>query len=799
MDNMQSQTIRLGFTHQSQLVQEVAFEVGSEMSISIGREAAAQIHLPFPAISSKHAQINLNAFGQLSLIDVGSTNGTYLNGQRLEVGIPYLITAKDSIEFAQASSIFLVFNPEETEISPNLKGDKTEFNDTKNLNTTRIIDKFNGKDLIKIGRSSDSDVVIPHSSVSRNHATIEKKNGHFYVKDLGSTNGTYLNGNRIQGSAKISEDDILIIGRYKLSLKGKAEDLTKEVAIRAIKIEKKFSNQKIGLHESSFDIPSKSLLAVMGPSGCGKSTLLKALNGDAPPSSGTVLISGLELSQHFDYLKTQIGYVPQDDIVHRELTVEQSLYFAAKLRLIHADKDFIDQKIEGVLKDLNIEHIRHNLVGKISGGQRKRVSIAVEILTDPLILFLDEPTSPLDPQTIEEFLGILRSLSQKGTTVIMVTHKPEDLNYMDSVIFMAEGGHMVYFESTKKYLEYFKVKDTVQVYAQLVQPKSEFWISEHTKNGSKIPENTAQATRKINRTRVNFFNQFSWLTRRYFKIKLNDKVNTAFMILQAPIIAGLICLIFESISQAVPFLMAISAIWFGTNNAAREIVGEAPIFKRERMFNQGILPYMFSKITVLGSFAAIQSGLFTLIIYLNFSGTDLTWNDPIQTFSWMLLLSISASMMGLFISSVVSTTEKVMTLVPIALIPQIMLAGVVAKIDSKIVELLSYITLSRWGTEGFSIIQKTVTKPKLEVLEGTGFLNRKTGEFIPPEMIQSDTDTTASAIDELSANFHASYAKTFGEAHATFNLDLIAVSILLVVFFFAIYFALKQKDSMKIN
>jgi ABC-type multidrug transport system ATPase subunit len=177
----------------------------------------------------------------------------------------------------------------------------------------------------------------------------------------------------------------------------------------------------------------------MGPSGCGKTTLLKVLNGETPSTEGRVLISGLDLDENYDYVKTLIGYVPQDDIIHRELTVDQTLYYAARLRMGQVDPELMANKIEQVLSALKIVDHRSKPVSKISGGQRKRVSIAVEILTDPLILFLDEPTSPLDPQTIEEFLSILKDLSLNGTTVVMVTHKPEDLLYMDSVIFMAEG------------------------------------------------------------------------------------------------------------------------------------------------------------------------------------------------------------------------------------------------------------------------------------------------------------------------------------------------------------------------
>jgi ABC-type multidrug transport system permease subunit len=229
--------------------------------------------------------------------------------------------------------------------------------------------------------------------------------------------------------------------------------------------------------------------------------------------------------------------------------------------------------------------------------------------------------------------------------------------------------------------------------------------------------------------------------------------------------------------------MAVCAVWFGTNNAAREIVGESPIYKRERMFNQGVLAYMFSKITVLSAFAAVQSLLFTLIISLNFNDTSPSWNNPSGTFLWMLSLSIAATMMGLLLSAIVSTTDKVMTLVPIALIPQIMLAGVVAKIENQFVEILSYATLSRWGTEGFSVIQKDVSAELPDPL--------KPGETV----IQ-----TVPAVDQLKESFHESYPDRFGSDWAFhLSLDEIAVLIITCLCFIGIYISLKRKDSIRIK
>jgi len=795
-----SEKIKLGFVSDGKLLVKFAFVSGQPTEVVVGRSSSAQICLNNNVISSQHAQLIFDANNNLFVIDMNSSNGTYINDRRIESGVPYQVRPTDKLYFSGPSGVELVFNPDNFEMANNQRSTSAKNTGDNNFSTTNILEKFNSKNLLTVGRNTECDVFLGHQSISRNHATIQKKgNNEFIITDLGSLNGTYVNGRRVNGSMKVVQDDIIIIGRFQLSLSGKIKDLTQEVAIRTERIIKQFDNGKIGLHECSFEIPSKSLMAVMGPSGCGKSTLLKALNGDSPPSSGQVFISGLELNANYDYLKTQIGYVPQDDIVHRELTVEQSLFYAAKLRLEQSDSASIQQKIEQVLKDLNIEHIRHNLVGKISGGQRKRVSIAVEILTDPLILILDEPTSPLDPQTIEEFLEILRNLSNKGTTVIMVTHKPEDLNYMDSVIFMAEGGYKVYQGNTSGYLQHFQVDDTIKVYAQLALPHATKWINNHKQNH---PELGAMQTpkEKQNSRHANFFHQYWWLTIRYFNIKLNDRLNTLVMVGQAPIIAGLICLIFKDITSAVPFLLSVSAVWFGANNAAREIVGEAPIFKRERMFNQGIMAYMLSKITVLGTFAAIQSLLFTLIIASNFSNVDPSWNAPAQSFLWMLFVSLAASMMGLFLSAIVSTTEKVMTLVPIALIPQIMLAGVVAKITSPIVEILSYITLSRWGNEGFCILQENV-KVEVPVIKISPAKEpNMTADVSDAPQVFTTKWESQSAIEQLKACFHDNYEKLFGDQWAfSMNLDLLAIGSLLLLFFIGIYVALKRKDSIRIN
>jgi len=748
---------KLYFYQNNRLFKKVAVEKGYYFSLVVGKGPEANVKLENDRISRNHLQLVYNTEGSLHVTDLGSTNGTFLNGFKLQAGEDKLLKPKDKLQLAGVNGILIVVERAKKDIVSS--------------NQTDIFDKLRSKKQVTIGRNSDCDIVLDSETVSRYHATIRDiGNGIFTIKDLGSRNGTFINGSKAKGIVKISLSDKIYIGKHQLSLKGKVKDLSEELAITAIGIEKTYSNGVKALKKMDLSIPSKSLLAVMGPSGCGKSTLLKALNGDTPATKGRVLLFGQELLSNYDYLKTQIGYVPQDDIVHQQLTVEQCMYFTAKIRLDNPLDSKIDKKINAILSDLNISHIKHNLISEISGGQRKRVSIAVELLTEPLILFLDEPTSPLDPQTVEDFLMILKKLSDKGTTVVMVTHKPEDLEYMDEVIFMAEGGNITYYGDSKKYKQYFKVETAVAVFAQISGKTASNWISKYL-NPRPLSITTSQPIDVKSNSNTSALDQYYWLTKRYFRIKTNDTINSTIMLIQAPIIAVLICFIFNEISSGVLFMIAISAIWLGTQNAAREIVSEQAIYKRERMFNLDILPYLLSKITVLSSFSIIQSFLFVLILSVGYSDNMLDLNDPLRIFVWMSFLSIASTFLGLLLSSIVNTTEKAMTIVPLILIPQIMLAGLIAKVSSPLVEVLSYLTLSRWGVEGFNDIQNRV------VVENADFSN-----------------TTMEAIPMLLSRFHENYEKLF-RLHGTIELDTYVITFMIIIMLVFIYRTLKKKDS----
>ncbi len=582
----------------------------------------------------------------------------------------------------------------------------------------------------------------------------------------------------------------------------------KNLSIQAIGITKKYPKNKIGLQPLSLDIKQKSFVALMGPSGCGKSTLLKCLNGDNPATLGEVYINGLSLIDNYDEVKKSIGYVPQDDIIHRELSVYNTLFYAAKLRLPDGtSNEEIKQRINKVLKSLKLnqhdqgdsqhqKNIKHKKIKELSGGQRKRISIAVELLTEPSILFLDEPTSPLDPETIDSFLKSLQDLAKEGTSIIMVTHKPEDLNYVDEVVFLGVKGHLVYKGIPETITSHFNVDSIIEVYSKMSD------LEEVKKNYIKPKETSHLLNTNPKPTKSKAHSnlrQLYWLSKRYLNIKINDANNLLLLLLQPIIIGGLVSLVFTEFRIGVLFLTAISAIWFGVSNAAKEIVGELPIYKRERMYNLNINTYIVSKVIILALIALIQLIVFVAIIHFNFKFNTIsefpeTYLRPFwDAVGFLFMISCSATLIGLFLSSYFNTTEKVMTVVPITLMPQIMLAGVMTKLDSRIIEILSFFTLGRWGTEGFARLQDDYFKTN-----NLGAESIIIPEYNPDGYHKNDCKCEATnALDQLALHDESltDQGILIGDLFNSITANSIAVLVLSIIMYLLIFISLSKKDS----
>ncbi|MFZ0491023.1 MAG: FHA domain-containing protein [Salegentibacter sp.] len=775
-------------------------ELPENRKLRIGRRGyGADIEIDDTSASRNHGEI-FKQGTKVFIKDTNSVNGIFVNDSKIQANQLREVTSDDKIKIVS----------ELLRLSSNGEIPSEEI---KNQTTSRTTGKANSefrqkiieKKMVDIGRSSTSDVIIDDPTVSRKHARISFENNDFWIEDLGSKNKTYLNGREIRNKTQLKEVDVVTISFYSINLLEGLKDLKKHRnAISAVSIKKTYPNGKVGLQPLSLDIENSSFIALMGPSGCGKSTLLKCLNGENPASMGNVYIHGLSLIEHFSLIKKKIGYVPQDDIIHKELTVYKTLYYAAKLRLPDdTTDDEINKRIDKVISNLNLDQdkkkdIRNIPVGDLSGGQRKRISIAVELLTEPTILFLDEPTSPLDPETIENFLKSLQELSKAGTTIIMVTHKPEDLNYVDQVVFLGVQGHLTYKGASDLLVPNFKVNNIVEVYSKMSNPGE---VARHYQKPEFSPEPNRDSP-EIKRDKPDsFLMQLYWLTARYFKIKLNDRQNLALLLAQPLIIAGLVCLVFNQLRIGVLFLMTISAIWFGVSNAAKEIVGELNVYRRERMFNLKIHAYILSKCLVLSGIALLQTLVFVAIIYLNFKWDAVPEFENIYLKSFwgstafMFYISLSSTLMGLLLSAYFTSTEKVMTVVPITLMPQILLAGVMTKIDSVLVEVLSFTTLGRWGTEGLARIQDNAYSGD-EVTQSI-LAPAPAGLDVPG--VGNDCNCQAlSALGRLDLYNEKliDQGDLIGGAFNSLEANILVIALINCLIYILIYYSLKKKDSL---
>ncbi len=420
---------------------------------------------------------------------------------------------------------------------------------------------------LTIGRVPGNTLVLSHPQVSSHHAKLVREGGTYRILDLNSTNHVYVNS-ELTTSRLLKLGDEIRIGPYKLVYE--ANQLTQYdesnfIRIDALNLKKSGNNNVTLLNDLSFTIPPRKFVALVGGSGAGKSTLMDALNGLRPAQQGKVLYNGQDYYHNLAAFSSQLGYVPQDDIVHRDLTVERALYYAAKLRLpSDFTEDQIKQRINEVLEDVEMTARRKLIVKKLSGGQRKRVSIALELLANPSLFFLDEPTSGLDPGLDRKMMFLLRRLADKGHTIVLVTHATNNINTCDYVCFLCQGGRLAFFGPPEEAKAYFGKTDFAEIYSSL-EPTEEnpnvpeeasarFKVSPQYKEYVIAPMRTGPAeaggtnglpkAQEVKRPKNgNPLKQFILLSQRNLELLLNDRGNLIILLLQAPLIALLLMLL----------------------------------------------------------------------------------------------------------------------------------------------------------------------------------------------------------------------------------------------------------------
>lgn len=670
--------------------------------VTFGRDKSNDLVLNSPLVSRRHGQISFSQ-GRLLIEDTGSKNGLLINGaaaRRCFLGEGDMLRIDDGIQSIREGVLILL----ETDAF----GANWMSQDTKSLNA------------VTIGRASESDIVLDHVTVSSKHAVIERADRQAYIQDCSSTNGVFVNGIRIHGRQMLQEKDIISITNTKLIYT--ADKIfyccyRSGIQIDAVNLVETVKSQGKSFNicnDVSLSIRPGELIAIVGGSGAGKTTLMNIISGYKKPVSGQVYINGEELYEAYDSLKNMIGYVPQQDIVYDNLTLFHMLDYAAKLRLPDDTKaDERKSRVQTVIKMMELEGKEKTMIRQLSGGQKKRASIAVELLSDPNLFFLDEPASGLDPGTECNLMKTLKNMTRSGKTVILVTHSTLNLRECDRIIFMGKGGNLCYFGSAQDAESFFEVDNLVDVY-NLLTNESLQWRSKYDAAAGPAGRHTSNALPKINSKRSNKnrhgrFRQIGILGGRYLKLLINDRQRLIMLLLQAPLLAVLISFVkdgnqFEQygITKSLLFALSCSAFWIGTLNAIQEVCKERNILKREYMTGLHLLSYVASKFLVLGLLCFVQAVLLTAVFSLMVGRPEqgIIGYAALELFVTTFLTAYSAAAMGLFASSFFKNSDRAMTAAPILLMPQILFSGLLFKLKG-ITKTISWFVICRWSMEGY--------------------------------------------------------------------------------------------------
>jgi ABC-type multidrug transport system ATPase subunit/pSer/pThr/pTyr-binding forkhead associated (FHA) protein len=804
--------------------------------LRIGRDPARNdIAVQHPNVSAEHALVRRTP---LTITDQGSTSGTWLGKVRAESGSPLPLSPGAVVALGPVPFAFTLLQdlvaalpapearPGTSSASVGSEGPLPQAPVPGGQKHRTVVGQFavpsgGGEQHKSIGRTAENDIQVSHPQVSQQHALLHQIGEELFIEDRGSANGTFVRGQRIPPGQRIAvkHGEKVFIGPMPLRIQVQAREVAVVIddsaawagrplyeieawdLVLEVPDRDNAGQMKVLLDHVSFKALPGDFIALMGPSGSGKTTLLLTLNGYLRPSVGQVRINGEDLHSIYDALRGSIGYVPQDDIVHPELTVWEAVRYSAKFRLPpDYSEEEIDRRVLTTLQQLGLEGVKHLQIGKpekkvLSGGQRKRVNIAMELVTDPVIMFLDEPTSGLAADDTTALVQLLADLArQTGKTIITTIHQPakDEFEKFNLALIMGVGGVPIFFGPTEpdayrffgnwlarqgkhktvdnprdmfdvlhrreqQLLESESARDPATTRGQVRALAARLWREDFYQDDNPTFQAMFSGRRQVGAGstsapvpshRPSTHGQFRLLFSRYFKIKGRDVGGTAIMLLQAPIIGVLLALVFGGQEDAIPywclgaiqelatrsgelketssdllssmrptsdnaaaiFFVAVAAVWFGTSNAAREIVGERAIYLRERMVNLGLFNYVVSKFLLLGLVTVIQCTVLLAIVFyaLGFSG-------GLPAFGWSLLTLIATAMnsvaIGLTLSAVVASSEAAMALTPIALIPQVVLGGMMVPMTTNAtLEWPMLVMPARWGFQGLAAQERIAVR-----------------------------------------------------------------------------------------
>jgi ABC-type multidrug transport system ATPase subunit len=725
--------VRLGAVLGS-LVQASTRPVTGGRALIVGSDpAVSDLVVPYPMVSRQHLRLEATELG-VQVTDLDSSNGTRLGGRQISSALLDGSAVLHLGSYRVPSGVldeWLLRLQQSAEWYP-----------------------IPADGIIVIGRSPDVEVTIDSPNVSWQHARIYVIGGAWVIEDLGSANGTFVNGARVQ-RAPVTAEDTLSLGSHQLYLTLGAirqpQPLDGGVKLDAVLLCRTLSDGRKILNDVSISFCPGEFIAILGPSGAGKTTLLELLTGQRRPSSGQVRFNGADLHSSLSGLYDQIGYVPQEDIMHRDLTVEEVLSHTAAMRL---PRDLpaaaVQARIDTVLTEMGLAHIRDRTIGGeqvrgISGGQRKRVNIAIELLTEPPMLFLDEPTSGLDATSALEVMRVLRLLADSGKTVVLTIHQPrrEAFELLDHVLLLAVGGYLAYFGPAGDGSVSYCRAHGRRPWSEVINP-ADFLIDslEPSDEGQRISPKQwqdiylrSQVCQEYVNQRIEdslsgpplqpirrrglilqYTNQFA----RYARRKSRDRVSLLILLAQAPVIGGLLAWLFsdaEGLSEAVLldpqspdgvtptlFLLCAAVFWLGCSNVARELVADRPVFRRERMAGLSVLAYLSSVFTL----QVMLIGLQTLVLGgLAWGVVALSSQSLLPGLAMLFVTGVCGVSLGLLVSSLAPTEVTAISVVPLLLLPQLMLTGYLKAYGdlSLLQESVANLIPLRWAFGGLAAVE----------------------------------------------------------------------------------------------
>ncbi|MEV0061833.1 FHA domain-containing protein [Nocardia sp. NPDC050718] len=583
---------------------------------------------------------------------------------------------------------------------------------------------------LSIGRTSDNQIVVNDPLASRKHARLVSSGEGLVIEDLGSANGTFVNGHRQQRTV-LRERDIVTIGNIDFVVtQGALAHRQKPVAELGLTVHGvgfTVEGNKQLLVDVNMQAGRGTLTALIGPSGAGKSTLSKLIAGSTQPSGGVVTFEGRNLHAEYEALRSRIGMVPQDDVLHRQLTVRQALGFAAELRLppdtTKADRQ---QVIDGVLQELSLTQHADTRVDRLSGGQRKRASVAMELLTGPSLLILDEPTSGLDPALDRQVMQMLRELADAGRVVIVVTHSVACLDMCDQVVLLAPGGKTAFAGHPGGVGAALGTTDWAEIFAKVAANPDQAFAAYRSRQAYVPPPPPPAPMQRGNAgapPQSSGMRQFSTLARRQLRLIFADRGYLIFLVV-LPFILGALSLVVPGSdgftegpliaqpdgsfarssggeAQQLLVVLILGACFMGATLTVRDLVGERSIFYRERAV--GLLPsaYLMAKIVVFSVTAFLQSAVLVGITFLGKKAPPegaLIPNGSVELYFDIAMTAVCCVVFGLLMSSLAKSNEQVMPMLVVMIMVQLVMAGGLIPVTDRVgLEQVSYLFPSRWG------------------------------------------------------------------------------------------------------